>query len=116
MSHRTADDARERIHHARHPGHISDAERDATETAYREMVAGRFRGVSRSSAAINLGREESRDLAAVAALRRDLARDAVVPAALAVACREHDAESGAYCYRAARGVCSARIDRRPRHV
>lgn len=41
-----------------------------------------------------------------------LRREAVVPGALAVACTEHDAEPGAYCYRAARGVCSARLDRR----
>ncbi|WP_314855289.1 hypothetical protein, partial [uncultured Microbacterium sp.] len=49
------------------------------------------------------------DAAAVARLSRDLARDAVMPGALGVACSEHDAEAGAYCYRGARGVCAARI-------
>lgn len=47
-----------------------------------------------------------------AIVRARLARDAVVPGALAVSCAEHDAEPGAYCYPGARGVCGARLDRR----
>jgi hypothetical protein len=113
--HRTGDDARERIHLARHPGCIFDADRDATETAYREIVAGRYRGASRSTAALNLGRDDSPDSGAVALLTAALARDAVVPDALVVACAEHEAEPGVYCYRGARGVCAERLDGRPRH-
>lgn len=45
-----------------------------------------------------------------------LAHDAVMPDALAVACAEHDAAPGVYCYRGARGVCRDRLDRRHRDV
>jgi hypothetical protein len=116
MSHRTADNDRERIHLARHPGYISDDHRHKTETAYREIVAGRYRGKSRSLAAHDLGHAEVPDSAAVARLTTELARDAVMPDALAVQCAEHDAEPGEYCYRGAQGVCGARLDLRHRHA
>lgn len=54
--------------------------------------------------------------AAVERLAGELARDAVMPDALAVACAEHDAVPGVYCYRGARGICAARLERRQRHA
>jgi hypothetical protein len=56
------------------------------------------------------------DPGAVAVVAAAIARDAVVPDALAVACHEHDAKSGTYCFAGVRGVCADRIARRPRHV
>lgn len=114
MSHRTTADDRERVQLARHPARFSDAHLTATEEAYREIAAGRYRGVSRSTVGLNLGQVESPDAAVVAALARALAHAAVVPNAVAVACPEHGAEPGQWCYRGARGVCADRIERRPR--
>lgn len=54
-------------------------------------------------------RHPEADPAAVAHLAGVIARDAVMPDALAVRCDEHGAEPGVYCYRGARGVCSARL-------
>ncbi|GAA1147697.1 hypothetical protein F6W69_11620 [Microbacterium oxydans] len=116
MSHRTADNDRERIHLARHPGHISDDRRDQTETAYREIVSGRYQGKSRSLAALDLGHDRTPDAAAVARLASELSRSAVMPAALAISCPEHHAAPGAYCFRGAHAVCGDRLDRRPRHA
>lgn len=45
-----------------------------------------------------------------------LAHDAVMPDALAVACADHTAAPGVYCYLGARGVCRDRLDRRRRDV
>lgn len=112
MSHRTADNDRERIHLARHPGYISDDHRRKTENVYQKMATGRYRSTIRAE------REPDRtpDAAAVARLASELARGAVMPDALAVACTEHDAEPGVYCFRGARGVCGSRLDLRPRHA
>lgn len=38
-----------------------------------------------------------------------IARDAVVPGALALACLDHHSAPGEYCFRTARGVCGARL-------
>lgn len=43
-----------------------------------------------------------------------IARDAVIPGALALACVDHDAAPGEYCFGAARGVCGARVHGRRR--
>jgi hypothetical protein len=118
MSHRTAWDDRERVRRAVHPEHITDDNRAMTESALRAIAEGRYLGdPSRSTAASRLGRESATaDPAESAALAARLARESVTGAALAIPCREHDAAPGAYCYRGARGVCSARLERRPRHA
>ncbi len=112
MSHRTADNDRERIHLARHPGYISDEHRRKTENVYQKMAAGRYRSTIRTE------REPvpTPDAAAVARLTSELARDAVMPDALTAPCAAHDAEPGVYCYRGAHGVCGHRLDLRPRHA
>ncbi len=47
----------------------------------------------------------------VANLTRHLARVAVVPRALAVACPEHEVEPGQFCTRGIRYVCPSRLGR-----
>lgn len=112
MSHRTADNDRERIHLARHPGYISDEHRRKTETVYQKMAEGRYR----STVQAEREPDPTPDAAAVARLTSELSRSAVMPAALAISCAEHDAAPGAYCFRGARAVCGDRLDRRPRHA
>lgn len=112
MGHRTANNDRERIHLARHPAYISDDHRRKTESVYQKMVTGRYRSTIRAER--EPYHDRTPDSAAVARLASELARDAVMPDALAVACAEHDAEPGAYCFLGARGVCRARLSRRTR--
>ncbi|UJP10631.1 hypothetical protein L2X99_02860 [Microbacterium sp. KUDC0406] len=52
------------------------------------------------------------DPAVVALVASQIARDAVMPGTLAIACTVHDAQPGAYCFRGAHGVCGDRITRR----
>lgn len=99
MSHRTSDDARDKVHHATHPKHVSDHQRHQAVTAFTSIVAGRYHG----------DRQPEADAAVVAALGVTLARVAVVPGALAVACPEHGAAAGEFCTRGIRYVCMPRV-------
>lgn len=102
MSHRTADPERVRRAHA---SRIDAETADRVMSREYRTVAPRERGADAREP------ETTPSPAAVARLAHDLARDAVTPGALALACTDHDAEPGAYCYRGARGVCADRIER-----
>jgi hypothetical protein len=106
VSHRTAADA-ERVRRA-HAPNLDPEVADRVMSREFRTDAPRDRDV--------WDRQPVADPAAVARLSRDIARDAVIPAALAVACGEHEAAPGVYCYRGVRGVCAARIDGRNRHA
>lgn len=116
MSHRTAD--AERVRHA-HASRL-DAE-TADRVMNREWRSATPRRAApdddRTARALTPERDASPAAEpgeSPARVLDRLTREAVMPDALAVACSEHDAEPGAYCYRGARGVCRDRLDRRPR--
>jgi hypothetical protein len=46
------------------------------------------------------------------AIQRRIRTTAMVPSALTIACEEHQAGAGAFCFTAARGVCAERIKAR----
>lgn len=74
----------------------------------------------RTARAMTTGRDAHPDASepgeSPARVHARLARHAVMPGALALACSAHDAAPGAYCYSGARGVCGDRLDRRPRQT
>jgi hypothetical protein len=106
MSHRTAADP-ERVRRA-HAANLDPEAADRVMSREFRTVAPRDRDV--------WDRHPVTDPDAVARLARDIARDAVIPDALAVSCAEHDAAPGVYCWRGARGVCAARLEGRPRRA
>lgn len=99
-----------RIHHARHPDHISDRERDATEVAYRAIARGEYQHRSRSTAALDLGHDDDGPSPeAVAVVVAGLRRNAVVPLALMFGCPTCGAPAGSLCGVVGRGVCGSRV-------
>jgi len=108
MSHRT-DTAPERVrraHAARLDPEIAD-----------RVMSREYRTVEpRERDAYVWDRHPEADPAAVARLADELARDAVTPGALGVACAEHDAEPGVPCWPSMRAVCGARVAWSRRHA
>lgn len=104
MSHRT-DPASERVRRA-HAANLDP------EIADRVMRREYRTAAPRERDADAWDRHPIAEPAAVAHLARDLARDAVIPSALAIPCAEHAAEPGAHCFRAVRGVCATRLEGR----
>ncbi len=118
MSHRTADQ-RHHLREARQ--YIGDTRIDQSVAAFDAMARGKYKGAHSRTSVSDIAEHarpggEVWDRNTPEAIREQLARDAVIPDALAIACTAHDAEPGVYCYRGAHGVCGTRLDLRPRHA
>lgn len=95
-----------------HDNHrIRSAQHDRLDSAVADRVMNReFRTVEPRVRA-EQDRRSVADPADVANLTRHLARVAVVPRALAIACHDHGVEPGEFCARGIRYVCAGRFGR-----